>query len=60
MSTIHPQGEALKKAIQWISDKRKKDPSIKPALLVDQAAFQFDLSPKDSEFLVRFVQNASN
>ncbi|MCP4722057.1 MAG: hypothetical protein GY860_21570 [Desulfobacteraceae bacterium] len=56
MTNIHPQGEALKKAIIWISEKRKEDPQIKPAILVDQAALQFDLSPKDSEFLLRFVK----
>jgi len=55
VTNIHPQGEALKKAIQWISEKRKKDPGTNPAKLVDQAALQFDLSPKDSEFLLRFV-----
>jgi len=55
MADIKPQGEALKKAIQWISEKRKKDPGIAPAKFVDQAAFQYDLSPKDSEFLLRFV-----
>lgn len=56
MTTIHPQGDALKKAIQWISEARKKDPEINSAKLVDQAAFQFDLTPKDSEFLLRFVR----
>ncbi len=56
MTTIQPQGEALKKAIQWISQARKKDPNINLATLVDKTAFQFDLSPKDSEFLLRFVK----
>lgn len=56
MATIHPQGDALKKAIQWISEARKKDPEVNPVKLVDQAAFQFDLTPKDSEFLLRFVR----
>ncbi len=55
MTSIHPQGEALKKAILWISEKRKKDPQINLAGIVDEAGFQFDLSPKDSEFLLRFV-----
>ncbi|MBA3009429.1 MAG: hypothetical protein KKF12_03890 [Proteobacteria bacterium] len=55
MTTLHPQGESLKKAILWISEKRKNDPGINLGKLVDQAAFQFDLSPKDSEFLLRFV-----
>lgn len=56
MTTIQPQGEALKKAIQWISQARKKDPDINLAMLVDKTAFKFDLSPKDSEFLLRFVK----
>jgi hypothetical protein len=56
MTTIQPQGEALKKAIQWISQARKKDPDINLATLVDKTAFKFDLSPKDSEFLLRFVK----
>ncbi len=55
-SGIHPQGDALKKAIQWISEQRQQDPGKKTAALVDEASFRFDLSPKDSEFLVRFVR----
>lgn len=56
MATVQPQGEALKKAVQWLSEKRKKDPAANPAVLADQAALQFDLSPKDSEFLLRFAK----
>ena len=57
MSTIMPQGEKLKHAIQWISERRTEDPDVNPAKLVDEASFRFDLSPKDSEFLLRFVKN---
>jgi hypothetical protein len=56
MNTVQPQGEALKKAIQWISEERQKKVDINLPLLVDKAAFRFDLSPKDSEFLLRFVK----
>lgn len=56
MSGLHPQGDALKKAIQWISVQRRQDPGKKTAALADEAGFRFDLSPKDSEFLLRFVQ----
>ncbi len=56
MSTVQPQGEQLKKAVKWISDKRKENPDINLAKLVNDASFQFDLSPKDSEFLSRFVK----
>lgn len=57
MSTIQPQGEKLKKAVKWISEKRKKEPDASPVKLVDEAGFQFDLSPKDSEFLLRLIKN---
>ncbi len=57
MSTIQPKSEQLKKAIEWISEKRRMNPQIQPALLADEAGFRFDLSPRDSEFLLRFVKN---
>ncbi|NOX35262.1 MAG: hypothetical protein GXP56_16285 [Deltaproteobacteria bacterium] len=57
MSTMQPKGEKLKKAIKWISEKRKENPGINLSGLVDDASFRFDLSPKDSEFLLRFVKN---
>ena len=55
MSTIKPQGEQLKKAVEYISEMRKKDPDVDLTRLVDDAALKYDLSPKDSEFLIRFV-----
>ncbi|MCF8091091.1 MAG: hypothetical protein K9K40_01365 [Desulfotignum sp.] len=56
MSNIQPQGESLKKAIQWVSDQKKNLPEAPVEKLADAAALQFDLSPKDSEFLLRFVK----
>jgi len=56
MSGIHPQGDALKKAIQWISEQRKQDTAKNPAALADEAGLRFDLSPRDGEFLLRFVK----
>ncbi len=57
MSNVQPKGEQLKKAIKWISQKRLETPDINLVKLVDEASFQFDLSPKDSQFLLRFVKN---
>jgi hypothetical protein len=57
MSTLQPKGEQLKKAIKWISDMKKEKPEMALSRLVDNASFQFDLSPKDSQFLLRFVKN---
>ena len=55
MSTIQPQGEKLKNAIKYVSEMRQKDPEVNLVKLVDEASLQYDLSPKDSEFLTRFV-----
>lgn len=57
MTTLPPRGDKLKKAVKWISEKRKQTPDINLVKLVDDAGFQFDLSPKDSQFLLRFVRN---
>ena len=57
MSTLQPKTEQLKNAIKWISEARTKTPDINLVKLVDKACFQFDLSPKDSQFLSRFVKN---
>ncbi len=56
MSTVIPQGDALKKAVAWVSEKRNAQPDLNVKKLADDACLQFDLSPKDSEFLLRFVK----
>ena len=53
---MQPQGDALKKAVQWIGEQRKSTPGADPVKLADEAALRFGLSPKDSEFLLRFVR----
>ncbi|MFH2092004.1 MAG: hypothetical protein ABIJ31_06545 [Pseudomonadota bacterium] len=57
MSTIQPQGDKLKKAVQWLSERRTQNPDINLSKLADEASFRFDLSPKDSEFLLKFVND---
>jgi hypothetical protein len=52
--TIEPEGEAIRKATRWISDERLSDPGANLAGLVEKACIQFDLSPTDAEFLMRF------
>ncbi len=56
MSTIMPQSDRLKKAIEWISEQRKAESDRNLTALADEAAFRFDLSPKDGEFLLRFLK----
>jgi len=56
MSTVMPQGQALRKAVLWVSEQRKAQPDLNVKKLADDACLQFDLSPKDSEFLMGFVK----
>ena len=54
---VQPEGEDLRKAVKWISEERKYNPEAKPAKLVEEACLKFDLSPKDADYLTKFVLN---
>jgi len=56
MSTIQPEGEILRKAVKWISDERVHDDTKQIKQLIEAAALQFNLSPKETEYLVRFFK----
>lgn len=45
----------LKKAIDWISQRRREDPSAGLATLVDEACRRFDLNPIQADFLYRHL-----
>ena len=51
-----PEGEDIKMAIKWVSLRREETPEMPVAKLIEEAAFRFDLSPLDQEFLVGFFQ----
>jgi len=53
--TVQPKGEDLRKAVKWISEKRMHEHVKDLKQLVDDACLKFNLSPKNSEFLSRFV-----
>ena len=53
--SIQPEGEDLRKAVRWVSEERKFSPEKNLKQLVEEAGLKFDLSPKDQEFLARFV-----
>jgi hypothetical protein len=53
MSSIMPEGAAIRKAVQWIS-KTREEGTTPITSLIDQACVRFNLSPKDAEFLSRF------
>lgn len=53
MSSIMPEGAAIRKAVQWVSKLREEGNTPLPNL-IEQACVRFNLSPKDCEFLNRF------
>jgi hypothetical protein len=53
MSSMMPEGAAIRKAVHWIS-KMREEGNIPLPTLIEQACVRFNLSPKDSEFLNRF------
>jgi hypothetical protein len=56
MATVLPKGEKLRQAVKWISGERLEDENKEISLLIQEASYKFDLSPKDEEFLVSFYQ----
>jgi hypothetical protein len=56
MATIMPEGEAIRKAVKWISDKLLDDPNKSVQKLINEAVMRFDLSPKDAVFLADFYR----
>lgn len=54
MANIIPEGENIKKAIKWISKSLEEKNSEPLTILIENAVFKFDLSPKDADFLTSF------
>jgi hypothetical protein len=54
MTNIMPEGEDIRRAIKWISARRENASEMPLQRLIEEAAFQFDLSPLDQEFLTGF------
>ncbi len=55
MTTIMPTGDSIRKAVKWI-DEEKKGGRTDLMKLIDEAGMNFNLSPKDSDFLIRFFK----
>ncbi|MBW1867089.1 MAG: hypothetical protein JRI38_05005 [Deltaproteobacteria bacterium] len=57
--SIQPRGDDLRKAVRWIAEQAREDPAGDRENLGARAAIKFNLSPKDSEFLLRFIAEKS-
>jgi hypothetical protein len=49
---IQGQGESLRRALRWLSERRLEDPKIPRLKLIEDAALRFDLTPAEADFLV--------
>lgn len=54
MSTIMPQNELQRRAVQWILETRAEKPQKDLHSLIDEAGMRFNLSPQDAEMLLDF------
>jgi uncharacterized protein YegL len=57
MATVMPDSENVQKAIKWISASLEDGSSQPIHMIIEKAVFKFDLSPKDTEFLIGFFRN---
>jgi hypothetical protein len=56
--SVMPEGERVRRAIRWISEHLKEDPSRAVMPLVHEAVMRFDLTPKEGNDLVQFYRSA--
>lgn len=52
-NTILPEGENLRRALRWISEKGSHSLAV-----IEEASIRFDLSPADASFLIRHFAEA--
>ncbi len=60
MTTVMPEGEALRRAVKWISAEINGNPDKSVQQLLNEAAIRFALSPKDTEFLMSFYKKGAS
>jgi hypothetical protein len=60
MTNIMPEGEAIRKAVKWISAEMDEDAKQSLQKLVNDAVSHFDLSPKEAEFLIGFYKKTKS
>ena len=60
MATVMPEAEHVQKAIKWISTNLEENGNQPLSSLIDKAVFKFDLSPKDTEFLMNFFRERNS
>lgn len=49
---IQGKGEALRRALRWLGERRQEDRAAPRLALIEEAALRFDLTPAEAEFLM--------
>jgi len=60
MSTIMPQSELLRRAAAQVNSAMKDHPEKSLYWHIEDAAMRFNLSPRDTESLLRFFEQSSD
>jgi|GEM_PF-1515334 len=50
---IQEEGKKIRQAVAWISEMTQKHPDKKRSSFILEAESRFDLTPKESQFLLR-------
>ena len=59
MTTIQPEGESLRKAVQWIAEEEKAGSTQTRQQLMEAACLKFNLNPMEAEYLARSFKETS-
>jgi hypothetical protein len=54
--SIQPEGESLRRAVQWISEEIKAGSAKSRQQLIETACLKFNLTPMESEYLSRSLK----
>jgi hypothetical protein len=57
MSSIHPRGESLRRAVRFVSERLQEEDPPPLATLVNEATLRFDLKPNEGEYLIQFYRD---
>jgi len=60
MPTIMPQSELLRRAVVHVNSALQEHPEKSLHWHIEDAAMRFNLSPRDSEALLRFFEESGN
>jgi len=60
MPTIQPEGEKLRKAVQWIAEEEKAGSTQTRQQLMEAAGLKFNLNPMEAEYLARSFKDTAS